>query len=304
MFFFLLIICVAPFSSRNLSTAIFLTLNNFWLFDRKHFPQTFRSYVQRVARWAFTHLSNTQGIRTMLPLVTSSLSSLSSPSSSSMIRTANCLFSLQSNHTIFRSIYSKIWQKIRCIAFTKTAYSFYRNDYYPSYYRHHHHHHHSYLLSNLVFATRLICTSINCIFVPWINNNKKRHRTDKQTNDKLQTVQNYSVCTLVSIISFISCCNSVANSFPIKTTIKLTKTKNSNEQTIAWDFPIHVGILCFSNYILWQLLPNNTFMHCAHTSNQNALQLDMMLDRYYFAIVYSPFCCFVRLISFALRFCV
>lgn len=178
LYSFLFLFCLAPFSYRNLSTAIFLTLYNFWLFDRKHFSQTFRLYIQRIARWAFTHLSNLHCIQTLLPMAataTASVSSLLSLSLSSItIRVANRLISLPSNliivhRTIFRSIATRILQKIHFTAFT--SHSLYHCIDYPIFNRHQHHHQHhhyyfSYLLSNLIFATRLMCTSINCSVVP------------------------------------------------------------------------------------------------------------------------------------------
>lgn len=48
---------------RNLSTTIFLNLNNFWLFDRKNFYRTFRSHAHRV----FHAIVNCTECRSHLP---------------------------------------------------------------------------------------------------------------------------------------------------------------------------------------------------------------------------------------------
>lgn len=132
----------ASFSSRNLSTAIFLTLNNFWFFDRKFFYQTFRSYVHRILQ-AVPH---TADYRSILP---SSIHSLS-------MSTANLLpFSLIDHSTIYRSFVLRALASK--LSFISNAYTLHHHIYDRPFLPNQ-----SFLLSNFVFAIQLIFTSTNC----------------------------------------------------------------------------------------------------------------------------------------------
>lgn len=139
----------AFFSSRNLSTAIFFTLNNFWLFDRKYFYQTFRSYVQRIIQV----LPHSIDYRIILP------SSFSLPLPSTFIHslttsTVNRSMSLYNEHnTIFRSFtFRKFMPNISLLSIAY-AFHYHLNDRSIN---------HSYILSNIIFAIQLIFTSTNC----------------------------------------------------------------------------------------------------------------------------------------------
>lgn len=127
----------ASFSSRNLSTAIFLTLNNFWFFDRKYFYQTFRSYMQRILQ----AVPQTADYRSILP---SSIHSLS-------MSTTNLI----DHSTIIRSfVLRALVSKLSLLSNTSTLHHNLIHERTLS--------NQSFLLSNLVFAIQLMFTSTNC----------------------------------------------------------------------------------------------------------------------------------------------
>lgn len=127
----------ASFSSRNLSTAIFLTLNNFWFFDRKYFYQTFRSYMQRILQ----AVPQTADYRSILP---SSIHSLS-------MSTGNLI----DHSTIIRSfVLRALVSKLSLLSNTYTLHHNLIHERSLS--------NQSFLLSNFVFAIQLMFTSTNC----------------------------------------------------------------------------------------------------------------------------------------------
>lgn len=128
------------FSSRNLSTAIFMTINNFWFFDRKHFFQTFRSYVQRFVR--------------VLPNLSEIYFELPPSIGLFLINITNRFTSLSLNivhHT----------NNLRSFAFRMPKWS-YLSSIPHSLYHIEHSSNHSYFLNNFIYAIRLIFTSANC----------------------------------------------------------------------------------------------------------------------------------------------
>ncbi|XP_031629004.1 uncharacterized protein LOC116344361 isoform X3 [Contarinia nasturtii] len=140
-------------SNRNLSTAIFFTLNNFWLFDRKYFYQTFRSYVQRI----FQLLPHSTDYRLILPSTFSLPLSTTSIHSLAMNMVNRLSMPLYNEHiTIFRSFaFRKFMPNISLLSI---AYVFHSHINGRST-------NHSYLLSNIVFAIQSIFTSTNCNFL-------------------------------------------------------------------------------------------------------------------------------------------
>lgn len=149
--------CLTFFSSRNMSTAIFFTLNHFPLFDRKKFSQTFRSCMQRILRAVPHTIDNYRSILPIRTVITTTITTATTSIHSLAMSTYNLLpFSFIEHHrTIFRSFAFR--KLIESLSFLSTAFSFNNHIYGRS------SSNQSYLLSNVYFAIRLVFTSTNCI---------------------------------------------------------------------------------------------------------------------------------------------
>ena len=152
--------CLTFFSSRNLSTAIFFTLDHFPLFDRKKFSQTFRSCMQRILRavpHTIDYYRSILPIRTATNIITTTTTTTATSIHSLAMSTNNLLpFSFIEHHsTIFRSFAFR--KLIESLGFLSIAFSFNNHIYARS------SSNQSYLLSNVFFAIQLIFTSTNCI---------------------------------------------------------------------------------------------------------------------------------------------
>lgn len=145
------------FSSRNLSTAIFFTLNHFPLFDRKRFLQTFRSYMQRILR-AVPHTSDYYRLILPIRTATTTIATTATTSFHSLVMSTNNLlpFSFIEHHRIFFRSFA-FRKLIESLSFLSIAFSFNNHIYDRSTSNQ------SYLLSNVFYAFQLIFTSTNCI---------------------------------------------------------------------------------------------------------------------------------------------